>query len=300
MSAVPDDGVGPWETERALGRELDRMPTARLLAAVFEQDRAAVQACETRTAELTRLADRIAARLGDGGRLLLVGAGTSGRLAVLDAVELGPTFGVGEELVLARMAGGRDAMFRSREGAEDDHAAGAELLDELSIQSGDIVLGISASGRTAYVGGALRAAQERGIDTALLTCNAVVDAPADLVVDLATGPELLAGSTRMKAGTATKIALHALSLAVMTRLGHVYRDRMVDVRVGSRKLRGRAERMVAELAGVDASRAAELLTAADGSVKCAIVMGRLSVDPATARLRLDAADGHLRAALGEW
>lgn len=288
------------DTEAALGRALDRMTTEDLVRAAIEQDRVGLEAVVAAAPALAALADRIAARVAEGGRWVSFGAGTSGRLAVLDAVELLPTFGIAETQVVARIAGGRDAVFVAREGAEDDEERARQEVTELGVGRGDVLLGVSASGRTPYTLAAIDAAAALGAETALLTCNPVSQEAAGQVVVLATGPELLAGSTRMKAGTATKCALHTISLAVATRLGHVYGDRMVDLRIGSSKLRRRALEMVADLADVQPEEAARCLDAAGGSVKCAVVMSRLGLGAADARAALDAAGGHLRDALGSW
>ena len=204
--------------------------------------------------------------------MLYVGAGTSGRLGALDAAELPPTFGIPPSRVLALVAGGARALRAAVEGAEDDDAAGAAAVRSARVERGDLVLGLSASGRTPFVLGALREARRRGARTALLTSNPTAAPPVDLRVVLDTGPELLAGSTRLKAGTATKMALNAVSTAALMSLGKVYAGRMVDVRPTNRKLRARALEMVVELTGLSAVAARKLLADAGGSPKVALAM----------------------------
>jgi N-acetylmuramic acid 6-phosphate etherase len=243
--------------------------------------------------------DLIAGALARGGRIVFAGAGTSGRLGVLEAAECPPTFGTPPRLVQAVIAGGRGAVFRSREGAEDDRAAGARELRR-RVRSGDVVVGIAASGVTPFVQGALASARRLGAATVLVTCNpAVSRRVAGLVIALDVGPEVLAGSTRLKAGTATKLVLNTLSTAAFTRLGKVHGNRMVDVVPRSAKLRARAARLVQEIGGVDARRAAGLLDAARGRVKLAVVMARLGVPASQGRRLLAAAGGVLGRALAQ-
>lgn len=292
----------PPETEGVNQRtaDLDRLCAARLVARVFEEDRAVLDACAAVAREVGRVAEHAAEAIAAGGRMIYVGAGSSGRLGVLDASELPPTFGIDAATVPAVIAGGPEAMFRAREGAEDSEDGGRAAMADLAVGPGDVVVGIAASGRTPFTLAALDESRRRGARTALITSDAAVDpSTADVVVTLATGPEVLAGSTRMKAGTATKMTLNALSLAVMVRLGKVHGNRMVDLRAGSEKLRARALGLVRELGGVSDERARALLDAADGHAKCAILMARIGCTAAVARERLDAAGGLLRDALGE-
>ena len=278
--------------------DLDLLPTPDLVARIFEEDAAVQRACAAAAPVVARIADALAASLARGGRCVYAGAGTSGRLATLDAVEWPPTFGTDPSLTLVLLAGGRAAMFAAQEGAEDDAEAGAREVREARIGADDFVLGVTASGATAYVLGALREARRAGAATGAILCNAPPpDFPADHVAHLDTGPEVLAGSTRMKAGSATKMTLNAISLAAMVRMGKVHGNRMVDLRTGSRKLVERARRLVAEIGGVDAARADAALAAAGGSAKLAILMVRTGLGAAEARRRLHAANGSLRAAL---
>jgi N-acetylmuramic acid 6-phosphate etherase len=238
------------------------------------------------------------ASLSRGGRLFFVGAGTSGRLGVLEAAECPPTFGTPPRLVQAIMAGGRASVFRSREGAEDDGAAATREVRR-RVRSGDVVVGVSASGVTPFVSAALSEARRRGAVTALVACNAApaAGAGARVIIDPRPGPEVLAGSTRLKAGTATKLVLNTLTTASMVRLGRVYGNRMVDVQPRSRKLRDRALRLVEELGGVSRPRATRALTVARGRVRVAIVMARTGATPRAAARALANAKGSLRAVL---
>lgn len=278
--------------------DLDLLPTRDVVATIFAEDAVVARACAAVAAEVARVADAVAAAIRAGGRCVYVGAGTSGRLAQLDASEWPPTFGTDPSTTVVLLAGGRDAMFAAQEGAEDDADAGARTVRENGVISRDFVLGVSASGATAYVIGALREARRLGAPTGAVVCAAPPsDFPADVVIRLDTGPEVLAGSTRMKAGSATKMTLNAISLAAMVRLGKVHGNRMVDLRVGSRKLADRARRLVMEIGGVDADAADRALAAAGGHAKLAILVVRSGLPAADARRRLDAAGGSLRAAL---
>ncbi len=302
MSGAPggDDALARLATEHAApdAPALDLLAPEALARHVFRADRACSVACERAAPAVGRVIEGVAEALAAGGRLVYVGAGTSGRLALLDAVELGPTFDLPADRTVVLLAGGDGALLRAQEGAEDRPEGGARAVHDAGVGPLDFVLGVAASGRTPFTLGALAAAARRGARTALVACNPppAPDA-AEIVVVLDTGPEVLAGSTRMKAGTATKMTLNAISLGAMARLGKVHGAAMVDVRVTSEKLRARALRLVADLGGVDAARAAELLAATGGRVKPAVVMARCGVDAAAAAARLAAAGDVLRAAL---
>ena len=291
-----------WErlpTERAdpRSRDLDRLSPAAIARLMNRADAQAVRAVARAAPAIGRAVAAVAARLGDGGRLVFAGAGTSGRLGVLEAAECPPTFNTSPGQVQAVMAGGRRAVFRAVEGAEDDARAGARAIRGRAGR-GDAVVGIAASGVTPFVRGALGEARRRGAFTVLLTCNP--GAPrraARLVIALRTGPEILAGSTRLKAGTATKLALNTLTTAVFARLGKVHGNRMVDLQPRSAKLRARALALVGELGRVPPSRARSLLAASGGSVKVAVVMAKRGVGARDARRRLGAAGESLRRAL---
>ena len=285
-------------TERVDPRsgDLDRLSPLRIARLMNRADRRAVLAVGRAAPAIGRGIELIVRALSRGGRLFFVGAGTSGRLGVIEAAECPPTFDTPPALVQAVIAGGRGAVFRSVEGAEDDASAGARQMRRA--RAGDVVVGIAASGVTPFVHGALGEARSRGAATVLVTCNP--DVPrrsARIVIALAVGPEVLAGSTRLKAGTATKLALNTLTTGAFARLGKVYGNRMVDLRPRSAKLRARALRLVAELGGVEEREAARLLAASAGSAKLAIAMARLGVPVGEARRRLRAVTGLLRQVL---
>jgi N-acetylmuramic acid 6-phosphate etherase len=287
----------PTERPDPASRRLDRLGPLEIARLMNRADRAAVRAVGRAARPLARAVDLVAGALGRGGRLVFVGAGTSGRLGVLEAAECPPTFGTPRGLVRAVMAGGRASVFRAAEGAEDDSRAGAREIRRQA-RRGDVVVGVAASGVTPFVRAALAEGRRRGAATVLVTCNpAVPRSAARVVVALAVGPEVLAGSTRLKAGTATKLALNTLTTAAFVRLGKVYGNRMVDLQPRSAKLRARALRLVGELGGVSDREAARLLTAAGGRAKLAIVMARLGVGSREAGRRLTAARGFLGRAL---
>jgi N-acetylmuramic acid 6-phosphate etherase len=251
---------------------------------------------------IARAVDLAVAAFQQGGRLVYVGAGTSGRLGVLDATECPPTFGTPPEMVVGLIAGGYPALVKSAEGAEDDVNAGAAAMDTARVTSKDLVVGIAASGTTPYVRSALGRAQTIGAKTALVTCSTppkVLADTCDVIVQPAPGPEVLTGSTRMKAGTATKMVLNMISTGAMIRLGKVYGNLMVDLMALSDKLRDRGQRIVMEVCGVRREEAGSLIERAGGSVKLAIVMARRGVDAAEARKLLDAAGGFVRKAIGD-
>jgi len=291
-------------TERAnrASAHLDRLDARGIAALMNREDARAVRAVARVARDIAGAVNLIVAALRSGGRLIFVGAGTSGRLGVLEAAECPPTFGTPPSLVQGIMAGGRAAVFRSREGAEDDARAGAQAI-RARARAGDVVVGVSASGVTPFVRGALTAARRVGAKTVLVTCNARVASRAsagrsraNVTIAPDPGPEVLAGSTRLKAGTATKLVLNTLTTASMARVGKVYGNRMVDVQPRSRKLRARAARLVAELGDVSPARARQLLAAANGRVPVAIVMARRRLRSAAAAEALRAA-GSLRPAL---
>jgi N-acetylmuramic acid 6-phosphate etherase len=287
-------------TERAnpASLELDRLSARQIARLMNRQDARAVRAVGRVASRIAAAVELIVASLSRGGRLFFVGAGTSGRLGVLEAAECPPTFGTPPRLVQAIMAGGRGSVFRSREGAEDDEAA-AEREVRRRVRDGDVVVGVSASGVTPFVHAALREARRLGATTALVACNApgAGRIPARVVIDPRPGPEVLAGSTRLKAGTATKLVLNTLTTASMARLGRVHGNRMVDLQPRSRKLRERALRLVEELGGVPRPRAVRALDGARGRVRLAIVIARTGASPRDAARALRRAGGSLRAIL---
>src|SRR6266540_5690860 len=288
------------ETESANPRSarLDRLGIARVVTLMQSEDRRVLAALRGARWEIVRAAEAFARTFRAGGACFLFGAGTSGRLAVLEAAELPPTFGTDSKRVQAIIAGGRPAMFRAREGAEDRYDDGRSRGGRA--RRGDLVIGISASSITAFVRGALDRARERGARTVLVTaCRSPgIEDVAEILVQLDTGPEVVAGSTRLKAGTATKLALNQITTSALASAGKVFGPWMVDLRAGSAKLRDRALRIVAMATGSTPRKAQALLARAGGQVKTAIVMGRAGERYAQARRRLDRAGGDLRRALG--
>ncbi len=259
----------------------------------------AVHACRQ---EIARAIDLVVDAFHAGGRLVYVGAGTSGRLGVLDATECPPTFGTSPEMVIGIIAGGLPALTRSQEGAEDDTAAAVHNVNAQGVSAKDVVLGIAASGTTPYVRAALGRAQRVGAKTVLLTCSDPPPdvAPAcDVAIVVRVGPEVLTGSTRLKAGTATKLVLNTITTAAMIRLGKAYGNLMVDLMAWSEKLKDRGERIVMEACGVERARARRAIEDAGGSVKLAVVMVRRGVDRDAARRLLDEAGGLVRRAAGD-
>lgn len=293
--ASPWAGLGT-ETRHPESRDLDLLPTERVVALLLEEDRRGLDAALARGAEIAAAAEQLAETLAAGGSVLLTGAGTSGRLGVLEAAECPPTFGTDPERIRAAIAGGDEAVFAAREGSEDREEDGRAAA--AALRRGDLVIGLSASSVTPYTRGSLDAARERGARTVLLTCASPhgLEGVADLLIALDTGPEVLTGSTRLKAGSATKAALNAITTAGMVRLGKVFENWMVDLRPGSAKLRDRAIRIVAAAGRIDVPRAEELLAAAGGEAKTALVMARAGVDAPEARRRLAAAGGSVRRA----
>ncbi|MBV8600574.1 MAG: N-acetylmuramic acid 6-phosphate etherase [Candidatus Eremiobacteraeota bacterium] len=288
----------PTETVDEATRGLDRLSTPELVATLTRAQSRALAAVEAATPQIARAVDEIAKRLEAGGTLHYVGAGTSGRLGALDAAEAPPTFGTPPSLVRAHIAGGPQAFSTAVEGAEDDRIAAAHDL-AAHLRHGDVVVGISASGGPPYVVAALELARAAGAFAIAVT--SVPESPlsraAHLTILLETGPEPLAGSTRLVAGTAQKLVLNALSTATMVRLGKVYDNLMVDLIATNEKLRRRALRLVKELTGAPESAARDALASAGGSVKVAVVMLRQGLDARKAADALAAHGGSLRAAL---
>jgi len=261
-----------------------------------EEDRTVSTAVASQENAIAAVIAEVADRMAGGGRLFYVGAGTSGRLGVLDASECPPTFGSDPSDVQGIMAGGPEALMRSREGVEDDREAGAEAIREAAVGAADYVLGIASSGTTPFVHAALEAAREVGAGTGLLSCTPPPEdavQSVDHIITTLTGPEAIAGSTRLKAGTATKMVLNTISTGVMIQLGKVYGNLMVDLRAVSRKLVDRSLRMVSAVTGLEREEARRLLVAAGGSVKTAIAMHETRVGRFTAERRLDVCDGFL-------
>ncbi|WP_257455958.1 N-acetylmuramic acid 6-phosphate etherase [Archangium lipolyticum] len=277
----------PTERLHPRADDLDLVSTEEVVRRLHQEDEAAVRAVRPALREVARVARAVSDALRAGGRLLYVGAGTSGRLGVLDASECPPTFGASPQQVQAVIAGGRRAMTHAVEGAEDDAEAGAASMIRLRVESRDVVCGISASARTPFVLGALEEARRRGARTVLVCCNRPGPrVRVEHVLLAETGPELVAGSTRLKAGTATKLILNALTTAAFVTQGKVYRGRMVDVRPTNEKLRARATRMVAELTDLSPAAAARLLERARGEVKVALAMHFTGLPEKEAKRRL--------------
>lgn len=276
--------------------DIDRLSVQEIVQRINREDRGVAQIVETALPQIAQAVEGIVERLRSGGRMFYVGAGTSGRLGMLDAAECVPTFSVSRELVQAVIAGGDIAVTRSVEGVEDDRAAGGTDLKARNLSAADVVVGIAASGRTPYALGAVAYGREVGALTVGIACNqpAPLLEEVDIAIALPVGPEVIAGSTRMKAGTATKMALNMLSTASMIKLGKVYGNLMVDVLVANDKLASRARSIVTHITGLDAAAADELLQQAGKQVKVAVVMHTCAVDRETAERTLQENDGFLR------
>jgi N-acetylmuramic acid 6-phosphate etherase len=286
----------PTEQSNPHSRGLDHLSPDALLQLMNREDRLAVRAVGAQRSNIARAIRLMAQSIRRGGRVFFVGAGTSGRLGVLEAAECPPTFSTSPSMIQAVMAGGRGAVFRSREGAEDRRADVRRTMRRLA-RRGDVVIGIAASGVTPFVDAALRAGTRLGAATILLTCHPRTATPATIRIVTAVGPEVLTGSTRLKAGTATKLVLNRLTLGAMAQLGKIYGNLMVDVRPSSAKLRARALRIIRLLTGCSAPSARATLRAARGRVPVAVLMKRWGVSYDEARRRLSQADGSLRQAL---
>jgi len=279
--------------------DLDQLPTLELLSGMNAADAAVAGAVARELPRIARAVDAIAAALEQGGHLVYVGAGTSGRLGVLDASECPPTFGVPPDLVRGIIAGGDRALRNAVEAIEDNPDMGAADLLASKFGPGDAVIGISASGRTPYVLGAIKKAGQIGTLTCGISCtpNSALSQAVDYAIEPVVGPEILTGSTRLRAGTATKMVLNMISTAVMVRLGHVYGNLMVNVQPTNRKLEQRARRIIQQTTGVTPERAAELLEQAGRSVRTAIVMEKRSISRPEAERLLARARGRIRDAL---
>ena len=280
---------------------IDQRSTIEMLQVINEEDATVAGVVRQVLPTIAEAVDMIAARLRTGGRLIYIGAGTSGRLGILDAVECLPTFSVDPEIVRGIIAGGDSAFMRSVEGAEDSPDGGSADLKAINLNAKDVVVGIAASGHTPYVVGALIYARTIGAGTIAISCNrpAPILDVADIKIPLLVGPEILTGSTRLKAGTAQKMVLNMMSTATMIKLGKVYNNLMVDVHVSNQKLADRARRMVSEITGLSPDEAASFLAQTDQEVKPAIVMALLNVSADEARRRLAEAHGMLRQVIAE-
>jgi N-acetylmuramic acid 6-phosphate etherase len=296
---IPDRSSLLTERRLTQSMNLDQLSIEDALAIFNEQDALAAAAVASQRPAIARAVEMVAGALNGGGRLIYVGAGTSGRLGVLDATECPPTFSTDPVMIQGIIAGGPSAMFRSVEGAEDNPQEGAKAIDAAGIGAADVVLGIAAGGTTPFVRGALNHARELKAKTIFLCCveQSAGEPQVDLIVRPLTGPEILTGSTRLKAGTATKLVLNQITTLAMVRMGKVYENLMVDLKASNAKLRDRAIRIVAALTGSSREEAIALLQSANGEVKTAIVMNNRSIDERRAREVLERCGGNLRHAI---
>ena len=287
------------EQPNPASESIDAKPTAQILQIINAEDQKIAQAVAAQIPSITRAVDTIVSALQHGGRLFYLGAGTSGRLGVLDAAECPPTFSVPPELVQGIIAGGEAALARATETTEDDPSIGARDLRDRGFRAQDVLVGIAASGRTPYVLGAVAEARRLGGATISITCtpDSQLAGAVDIPIAPLVGPEIVAGSTRMKAGTATKLVLNMLSTAAFIRLGYVYGNLMVNVQPKNSKLIDRARRIIAAATGASYEQAGEWLRGAGDSVKTAIVMGKLGLSRAQAEARLAKAGGRISEAL---
>ncbi|UCG85113.1 MAG: N-acetylmuramic acid 6-phosphate etherase [Gemmatimonadota bacterium] len=291
-------------TERRNPRtvDIDVASAAEIVDLLYAEDRTVADSVHACRDVLARTIDLVVRAFRADGRLIYVGAGTSGRLGVLDAAECPPTFGSPPKMVSGIIAGGPAALVASQEGAEDDTEAGRTAVEQKQVTGNDVVIGIAASGTTPFVGAAVFRAQELGAATVLVTCTdpppALAEACDEMIV-ARVGPEALTGSTRLKAGTATKLILNTITTGAMIRLGKAYGNLMVDLMALSKKLQDRGERIVMEAGGVDRAAARRAISAAGGSVKLAVVMARSGLDLVEAQRRLEAAGGIVRRVVGD-
>ena len=303
MSAAGSQDLRMLVSERRNPRstEIDRLPTEDIVALMNAEDAGVAEAIRAELPAIARAVDRTAAAFDEGGRLIYIGAGTSGRLGVLDASECPPTFSVPPGMVVGLIAGGDEALRHSVEDAEDDAGQGARDLDALDLTARDVVVGIAVSGKTPYVIGALDHARQIGAGTIALSCNpgSAIAELADIAISPVVGPEVITGSTRLKSGTAQKMVLNMLSTASMIRIGKTFGNLMVDLSVSNRKLAERAVGIVMDATGCPEGEARALLATSGGKVKLAIFMQLSGLDVDAARAALDAEDGVLRRAI-EW
>lgn len=287
------------EARNPASENIDSLSALEIVNVINREDSRVAEAVGREAEAIAQAVDRIAEQIRQGGRLVYQGAGTSGRLGVLDASECPPTFSTPPEMVVGLIAGGRTALTTAVEGAEDDPEEGARDLQSISFSERDVLVGIATSGRTPYVIGGLRYARELGAFTVGLSCNdqSALHTECELSITPIAGPEVVSGSTRMKAGTATKMVLNMLTTGAMIRLGKTYGNLMVDLRATNTKLLDRTRRIVGELTGLAPDAAEELLNSCQGELKTAIVAHLKSVPPDDARQRLVDANGHLRRAL---
>ncbi len=281
--------------------DIDRVSTIEMVKKINDEDKKVAEAVEKELPQIAAAIDEIVERLKKGGRLIYIGAGTSGRLGILDASECPPTYGVSEELVQGVIAGGQEAIFRAQEGAEDSKELAVNDLKKKDITELDVVVGLAASGRTPYVIGGLEYANEIGALTISVTCNAnsAVANTAQIAISPVVGPEVVTGSTRLKSGTAQKLVLNMLSTGSMIKLGKVYGNLMVDVQSTNEKLVERAKKIVSEATGVDTDTAAEYLNETKSNVKLAIFMILSKLNLKEAKNKLEKHDGYIAKALND-
>ena len=292
---------GKLDTEKTNARSerLDQMSALEIAALMNELDAGALEAVRLALEPISRVAEEAARRIPLGGRLIYMGAGTSGRLGVLDASECPPTFSVPDGMVVGVIAGGDRALRYAIEGAEDNESLSAEDLKRLNLAPLDVVVAISASGTAPYCVGALKYARAVGALAVSMCCNcgARLSEYADIAIEMPTGSEVLSGSTRLRAGTATKLALNTISTAAMVRMGKAYKNLMVDVKATNTKLKDRAVRIAMKAIGVERAEAEQRLIAANGSIKCAIIMKETGAEYESARNALEKANGFVRKAI---
>ncbi len=301
-TSLPDPPLRATERRNPLSHDIDLMTAHQLVDLFITEDRRVPLAVADARSAITAVVDAVEQSFRSGGRLFYIGAGTSGRLGVLDASECPPTFGTDPSMVQGIIAGGAVALTNAVEGAEDDRDAGRRELVARRLSATDTVVGIAASGTTPFVHGGLDHAASVGAATAMITCASIDPAASArwrTVVQLDVGPELVTGSTRLKSGTATKMVLNIITTAAMIRIGKTWGNLMVDLQARNLKLHDRGERIVMEVAGVTRAEARRAIDAAEGSIRTAIAMVVLSVDIATAREMLMAADGRLRKVIGD-
>ncbi|MER8377941.1 N-acetylmuramic acid 6-phosphate etherase [Mesorhizobium sp. M0228] len=281
--------------------DIDLLPTLEVLRKINDEDKGVAAAVEKVIPDIAAAVDRIVSAFQKGARLVYMGAGTSGRLGVLDASECPPTFGVPEDMVMGLIAGGVDALVHSAEGAEDDPKQGIKALQDIKLTAGDVVVGIAVSGRTPYVISGLTYAKQVGATTVALSCNprSTIAGIADIAISPVVGPEVLTGSTRLKSGTAQKLVLNMLSTASMIRIGKSYQNLMVDLNPSNKKLIARAVRIVMQTTGCAAQQARQALDQTGNDVKLAILVTITGMGVEEARKALANAGGFLRKAIGE-
>jgi N-acetylmuramic acid 6-phosphate etherase len=291
----------PTEAINPVSLAVDKTSVAEIVEMVLNEDRKVIAAVQKERERIAHGVEIVTQSLRKGGRIIFIGAGTSGRLGVVEAAEIPPTFGTPPSTVQAIMAGGQDAVFRAKEGVEDNFEEGARSLSRMRLNTRDVVIGVSASGMTPFVRGGLTRARKAGAKIIFITCwpGSELQNFVDLQIAPAVGPEVIAGSTRLKAGTATKMVLNMLTTIAMIKVGKTYGNLMVDVQTGSEKLKDRARRIISIVTGLDYDAAEALLKRAKWNVKAAIVMEKTHLTLPQALKRLKKSDDSVREAIGE-